>query len=124
MKKILILLLVISTNLPTLSYSDDAVVLNKDDKAPFRGILLSPKKAAELNDTEIERDSLLKSLSLYKNNQELYEKRSSTLLEQNDKLATQLYSARQTSDWEKVLWFGLGAVLTGLTGYGIYRAAK
>lgn len=124
MKTILTLLLITSISLPTLSFADDAIVLNKDDKAPFRGILLSPRKAAELNDTELERDSLLRSVTLYKSNQDLYEKRTSVLLEQNDKLATQLYSARQTSDWEKVAWFGLGAVLTGLVGYGVYRAAK
>ena len=70
MKKIACLLLTIS--LISHSLLADPVIITKDQKAPFDGLLFSEQKASEMKNKLLEIPSFEKSIELYKKNEELY----------------------------------------------------
>ena len=110
------------------AYANDAIVLNKGQAAPFTGLLLTEEKANtvynDLNRYKLLNESLQTTVGLYEQNEKIQDKKVNTLLEQNDKLAKDLMQARSTSNWEKVLWFGLGFISVGLGIYGVKTIAK
>lgn len=108
-------------SLSNIAYAEDAVYLPKAQPAPYTGILMPEDEAQQLRKDSIEKDSLSKSVDLYKSNELLYAKKIDVLSEQNDKLAKTAFAERNLDTWEKIGYFSLGAVLTGLVAYGIYR---
>lgn len=113
------------------SFAQDVQYLSKDQKAPFEGFLFTAPKASELKDAVIERDnyklinlSLEKSLELEKKNSELQNQKVNVVLEQNLNLTKSLNEERSMSNWERILWFGLGVVGTGMAVYGASKIAK
>lgn len=113
------------------SFAQDVQYLSKDQKAPFEGFLFTASKASELKDAVIERDnyklinlSLEKSLELEKKNSELQNQKVNVVLEQNLNLTKSLNEERSMTNWERVLWFGLGVIGTGLAVYGASKIAK
>jgi len=122
------ILLVSSMIVNSVVIADDAVVLNKGQPAPYTGLLLTEEKANsvynDLNKYKLLNESLQRTVFLYEQNEKLQEKRVNVLLEQNDKLAINLQQARTVSNWEKVLWFGLGFLSVGLGIYGVQAITK
>jgi len=105
------------------SLAQDAIVLPQGKAAPYTGLLLPEQKAAELyNDlykNKLLIESYEKSIELYKKNEFLCDKKTSILLEQNDKLAEALQKQRSVNNWEKIIWFGLGFISVGMGIYGV-----
>ena len=102
-------------------YAEDVLVLQKGDAAPYTGLLFPQDKANEARIGIIERDSYKslydsarRQISLFQTDSELKDKKIDLLLAQNDKLAVNLERARDTSDWMKLAYVGLGIVITGL----------
>lgn len=121
MLKKLIKILTIITLINSYSFAQDAVLLNKDDKAPFNGFLLPQEKLQELHNNTLERDafqkeneSLNKSLNLQQTNLGLKDNQINILLNQNDNLAKALGSERTLNNWEKTGYFIGGIIVTGL----------
>ena len=128
--KILLIFSIIAS-LTNNCFADDVTYINKDDKAPYSGFLFTETKTKEIRLQLIDLDtykslnsSLTRTVELYKKNEEIDQTKINTLLDQNDKLADSLYSARETSNWEKGLWFFGGAILTGLAFYGASQVYK
>lgn len=104
----------------------DATFLDKDQKAPYQGLLFPIDEAQSIRKDLIERDylklenlSLKRSVDLYKGNESIYQEQKTILLDQNDKLAKSLYAERQVTNWERLGWFVLGIGVTGLAIYGV-----
>jgi hypothetical protein len=128
LKNLLMILLASSMIVNDIVIADDAVVLNKGQPAPYTGLLLTEEKANsvynDLNKYKLLNESLERTVFLYEQNEKLQDKRVNLLLEQNDKLAINLQQARTVSNWEKVLWFGLGFLSVGLGIYGVQAITK
>lgn len=124
LKKILLISLIIVNSLG--AYAEDVIYLDKGKAAPYDGYLFTPEKAKDTRLQLIEGDynkdlvkSLTKTIDLYQSNEEISNKKVDLLLDQNDKLAVQLNSSRQVSNWEKVGYFLGGIIITGLAIKGV-----
>lgn len=126
--KNLLSLLMLSISLTSVK-AQDALMLEKDQKAPFTGILIKPETVQDLRKAVIERDGLIeqkasyeRTIELYKKNEELYTKKVDLLTTQNDKLALRLADEREIGTWERIGWVSLGIVATGIAVYGLKTA--
>lgn len=106
--------------------AQDAVGLEKGQAAPFTGVLITYKAAQDFKNTVVERDGLEeqkasyeRSIEYYRKADELQQKKLDLLLLQNDKLALRLGEERSMSTWEKIGYFSLGLLATGIAGYAI-----
>lgn len=107
--------------------AQDSVLLNQNSPAPFTGYLLPPEKVQEFQNMsyEINTDKVIiqsyeKTITLYKSNEDLYNKKVQALNDQNDRLAESLGKARGLTDLERALWFVGGVLMV----YGTARALK
>jgi len=95
-----------------LCLAQEALVLPKGTPAPYTGLLIPETKALdlynELSKYKLLSESYERSIALYKGNEEILDKKTKMLLDQNDDLAKKLTDARSTSSWEKAGWFALG----------------
>lgn len=130
MKKILITLLIFSivvsnakadNSSPIVTTnSNDVRFIQKGTEAPFDGYLFPPEKAINLKQELMELDEYKKLAESYqrsidndKKNDDLYNFKINTLLDQNDKLANAMYKQKDRDVWENRLWFAFGVFITG-----------
>lgn len=116
MKKLLILILLISN----ITLAEDSVQLGKGQLAPFDGFLLPKEKVIELKNQDLDNQFLKKTNQNLELINQDYEKRLTLYINQNDKLAKRLTES-DTNILEKSGYFLLGAVITGVIGYGVYK---
>ena len=105
----------------------DSQYIEKDQKAPYTGILFTEKKAQSIRnellegdknklllETEKHRTDRLGQIIIMKDEEiELYHKQNNRLLKSNDR-----------SDTLNYVWFGLGILATGLAVYGAGALAR
>jgi hypothetical protein len=106
------------------SYSQDFVHLQKDDKAPYEGLLFSIEKSKELRIKLLERDyyeSANKSLTKIVETKDL---QMNMLTERNNDLAKNLSSERTFTTLERMFWFTLGVVGTIGAALAVKRIAQ
>lgn len=126
-KSFLIILIAATTNN---ALAEDSLILEKNQPAPYRGVLMPLESVQELRRNSLELDnlkllnaSLDRSIKIHLSNEEILEKKISILTDQNLKLHESVSSARSFSSIERIGYFALGVLVTGLTSYGIYKAA-
>jgi len=125
------LTIVLILTIPSRSLAQQVVPIAAGTPAPYSGILMPEGVAKEAKNAVIERDtyksvneSLNKSLNLSNQNFNYSENKVNILLEQNDKLAKNLQAERTVSDFQKIMWFGLGVLATGAAAYVGSKIAK
>ena len=111
--------------------AEGAIVLKKDEKAPFSGVLLPEDIANQLKNDSIDKyryklinESLEKSLTLTKDNLEITEKQNTVLFERNINMTKALNSSREMTNWERIAWFGAGILTSILVTYGTIQLVK
>ena len=104
--------------------SPGVVFLEAGVKTPFQGYLFPPdetilmkKELMELDELRALADSYQKSIDDYKKNEDLFNFKVNTLLDQNDKLSNAMYKQEDRNKYENWFWFGMGIVATGLSVY-------
>lgn len=125
MKKLIAL--IISINMICLPcFGDDPTLLQKDQAAPYEGLLFSQPKAQDIRNKLLERDafkstneSLERTISLKTENITLLESQKALLLKNSDELATSLHAERTSNMWTYFGFFALGVGGTILGLYGI-----
>jgi hypothetical protein len=107
------------------AFAQEAVMIKKDERAPFEGVLFPLDQANKTRYQLIECDikkqlnsSYERTIKLYKENEVYQDNKVNLLLKQNDELSKALTESKSTSDLQKILWFGLGVLATGLAIYG------
>lgn len=113
------------------SFSDEVVVLEKGTSAPYTGYLFPKETAQKTRIKLIEgeeakklNESYVRSIEIYRKNEELNNQKVNILLEQNDKLSRSLTDAREMTAFEKIAWFVGGVLVSGAAVYGASKLAK
>lgn len=111
--------------------AESVVYLEKNKPAPYTGVLFPPAKADELRKMAIEvetlraiNESYSKSVLLYQQTIQLADNKFKILEVQNDNLSKALVESRRSSDLQKIIWFGLGVLATGLAVYGAKKVIQ
>jgi hypothetical protein len=116
-------LLIFSTTIK----ANDVVYIQKDQKAPFSGILFSESKAKEIRSDLLEADKVKLQLQSsefkYSNMQRIVELKDEEIKlyqVQNERLI----QASNTNEISNYVWFGLGVLATGLSVFAAGSLAK
>lgn len=128
MRILLIFSIIVNANL---TFADEVTILDKDQKAPFSGVLFPKDQAQQMRKDLIDSDlnkqlneSYKKSIDLYKTTLDYKDQQIDVVMRQNDNLAKSLSSARSTSEWERFAWFALGVAATAATVYGVKKITE
>lgn len=119
MKYLMILLIVLNIQS---AYTDDAVYLLKASAAPFTGYLITPDKANSIRNDSIDLSTQLHLNSNLTQENSLLTQRLTNSQEEATTLSKELVTERDTSFLGKLGMFVLGAGVTGVLAYGIYRS--
>lgn len=126
MKILLSFLMIVNSSL---SYAESVTYLPKGTPAPYEGLLFSKEKADEMrkelldldNQKEINK-SYKKTIELYKQKEEITESQLQKALDVNNKMSQ--YIQHNDNKYEKILWFTLGVITTGLAINGAKQIIK
>lgn len=131
MKNLLITILMIFLSVGSNSYAFENVLLQKDEKAPFTGILFPTEDANKIRVQLLERDTYLllnnsyeKSLKLTNENAMLKDEQIKLLGESNLTLTKRLKDEREIGTWERLTWFALGVLATSVAVYGTKKITQ
>lgn len=109
-------------------FAQDVIKLEKGEPAPYRGILFDEEQANTLyNEIETSHQkvtSLEKINLLYKDNEELYEKKLNILLTQNVNLTNALSNSEKNKEVSKIIWFAAGVSAVVLGAYATQAVSK
>ena len=122
------ILILSQNNLACADVLPEFMKINKGTPAPYEGILITVDRFTDLykqfQQCEVQKQvniSLLKSLSLMQENEDIYKNEIIELKDQNVKLDTALVKANSNGFWNKAMWLGIGVISTGLI---VYAARK
>ncbi len=119
----MLLLMSLLIFLPT-AKANDVVSIKKGTPAPFTGILFTEDKAKELRTELLELDksriillSKEQQLGIFQNRLELRDEEIELYRKQNERLIQQNGTNKDVGMIERVVWFGLGVIVTGAAVY-------
>lgn len=122
--KILLSSLLIASN----SFGYDFKLLKQGEAAPYEGLLFSVPSSRRLKQELLDLDkqksineSLSTSISLYKKNQDLMVVQVEALKKDSDSLAEAVKASERNSTFNKILYFSIGALTSGLIVYAASR---
>lgn len=126
-----ILIISFVTSTATGQCPQPVVVIKKGEVAVCDGFLFSPeaeKRAATARDDakyykEL-TDKLFERQDLATKERDILERRLNLYVEQSRTLSEALTKKQHEDFWQKALYFGLGAVITGGVAYGVVKTLK
>lgn len=128
MKKLVIFLILAITVNNTLAQS---ISLKKGQSAPFDGVLTdhptSQKIVQDLEEGDYHKkraESLQKFLELQDLVLDKKDRQLQILIQQNDVLQNRVEKSESSSSYERLMWFGLGVLGTGLSVYGAQKLLR
>ena len=125
--KVLNLLVMLSLIFSTTIKANDVVYIQKDEKAPFSGILFSESKAKEIRSDLLEADKVKLQLQSsefkYNNIQRIVELKNEEI-ELYEIQNKRLIQASQSTELSNYVWFGLGVLATGLSVFAAGSLAR
>lgn len=129
--RILLAAILLFTQLTFADCPEDVQVITKGQVANCDGILLSPaasKKANEAADDakyyKALSDKLFERRVQTDKETEILDKRLKLYMEQSQVLAEGLTRKENEDKWQRIMYFGLGVVATGIAVYGAAQITK
>lgn len=111
--------------------ANDVVSIKKGNPAPFSGLLFTEDKAREVRLELLELDknrvmlfSKEQQLSIFQNRLELRDEEIELYRTQNKRLIEQNGANKDVGRVERILWFGLGVIVTGAAVYAAGSLAR
>ena len=98
----------------------EATYIEKDQKAPYAGVLFSNDDALKLRSAIIDKEAAEKVVQLQDLNINLYKSQLDIYKEYTEKLEKQ----NQRQEYEKYVWFGIGILATSLSVYLATKALR
>lgn len=120
----LLFLLSATLLLPHYSLADNAVYLPKGSVTPFEGYLFDQEKAEKVRNLKIDYDTTNRLLDNYKGENAVIMERLANAQEHNKVLAQRIVDLKDDNFFNKVGYFVLGAVVTGVISYGVVQTLK
>lgn len=112
-------------------WAQDVVYIEKGTPAPYSGQLFTNKKALEIRKQLIERDQFKLFNEALTQNVDLQQKiiinqkdQVNLLLDQNTKLVSRVENNGSLTNFERMFWFGIGVVSSGLAVWGASRLVR
>lgn len=118
--------------LSSLSLADtDPYLATKGHVLPQDSWVFSPNKALDVRNRLIDldaqlkiNDSLNKQIDLYKGVNDIQNTNLNLVMQQNDRLAKSLNDDRAMTNYERIGYFILGVVATGVAFYGLKQISR
>lgn len=112
-------------------YADDITYIEKDKPAPYEGYIFTIDKTKDTRIKLLERDtfqglnvSLTTTNTFLQQNSDFKDKQIKLVQDRNDQLSQALKDSQSSSNLEKILWFSLGVVGTGLAVWGVKEITR
>lgn len=131
MKHWIVIFIFLFSQLTFAACPEDIQVINKGDIANCSGLLFSPEASKKVDENQQDaeyykklNDQLYKRRDLSIKEVETLDKRLKLYMDQSETLARQLYKKEKEDKWQKVIYFSLGVIATGIAVKGaaeIYR---
>jgi len=122
------ILLIFSINIKA---EDSVISINKGESAPFTGLLFTKDSANSLRIEvlELEKQRYMvqsrdEKLDIFQSRIQLKDEEIDAFRKQNRRLVDQENSNRVAGTIERIVWFGLGIVVTGAAVYGARGLSK
>lgn len=117
----LIAIILIASNVMA---EDSAVFLKKGTPAGYDGYEITPAQAEKARENSIDLGSQLKINAALVDENNVITQRLTNAQQQDTFLSKQLEAEKDNGLLSKVGFFVLGAAVTGLISYGVYRTTK
>jgi len=131
MKNWLIIFIFLFSQLTFAQCPEEVFDIRKGEVAPCNGLLFSPQASKEVleaqNNVEYYKniaDKLIKRKELSDKQVEVLDKRLNGYIDQSHLLATQLYKKEKEDKWQKMIYFGLGVLATGIAVSGAAQLGR
>lgn len=101
-----------------------SVALSQGQTAPFAGILVDTARANRIDDLELNYSHLVTVNNLKDQDIKILNDRLNNADAEMDKLSSKVTTDDSHNHLNEILMFTLGAGLTGLVSYGVFRLAR
>lgn len=115
----------------TIKAENDVVSIKKGEAAPFAGILFTEDKANQVRIEVLEQQKLRymvqsrdEKLGIFSTRIELKDEEIELLRKQNLRIYNQNKTNSSVGTIERIVWFGLGIMVTGAAVYGARGLSK
>ena len=118
MKYIVFLLML----LPQIALGQNATLLDKGDKAPYKGYLIKPERVEKLVKAEKKVELQKERIVVLEDQKDVMERRLEIYAKKEEIYSEELEDYRDFNTFQKSLYFLGGATVTGVLAYGLITA--
>ena len=123
--RFIILIIFLFSQLTYAKCPEDIQVIEKGQTANCSGLLFSPEASKKVDETQADAkyykelsDRLLQRRDLTNKEISILDRRLQLYIDQSYDLAKEIHKKEKEDKWQKLMYFGLGVLATGISVYG------